>query len=581
MSKEIWKSIDEFPGYEVSNRGRVRSYRDYHGNIQSDYHYMKQMINKDGYYYVALTNLDHKSLNRRVDRLVADAFLGKHDDLVVDHLDGDKLNNNVENLDWCTSEENSTRASENGLYKTKRIQILETGEIFDSVKKCAEYINCHPSDISHCFNSNDVYGRKSCKGYHFRYLEDKKENDLLYPYQRDAVDRMFSGCILAAGVGTGKSIMSLYWYFKENGGSFIGSDYVRMKNPKDLYIITTAKKRDTREWVLELARFGMCDDPELNMYNNKIVINSWNNISKYTDASDAYFIFDEDHLTGSGAWVKSFYKIAKKNKWIVLSASPGDCWKDFTAVFVANGFYPNKTAYEREHFVYSRYSKYPKVERYINIDRLIRLRNKILIEVDIDRTTIPHHEDVYVKYDIQKYKDVMKNRFDPYKNEPIQQASGLCYVLRRIVNEDESRCVALMEILEKNPKAIIFYNFNYERSMLLSVLSNFTINGEKLDIAEWNSHAHNPIPDSKQWVYLVQYNASEGWNCITTDTIIFYSQNYSYKTMIQAEGRINRMNTPYKDLYYYHLKSSSGIDLAISKALRDKKNFNESRWVKF
>ena len=353
------------------------------------------------------------------------------------------------------------------------------------------------------------------------------------------------------------------------------------EHAKDLYIITTAMKRDSLEFEGELANFLISSDPAISYYPNlKVTIDSWNNIQKYKDVTDAFFIFDEDRVTGSGKWVKAFLKIAKGNDWIILSATPGDTWEQYIPVFIANGFYKNKTEFTREHCVYSRYTKWPQIEKYINTGRLIRLRNKILIDMDFTRHTIPHHEDIYCTYDISMYKDVIRNRWDIYKDEPIQQASGLCYVLRRIVNEDESRVVKLLELLEDHPKAIIFYNFNYERDMLLHVLSDFSINDEYFDIAEWTGHAHQPVPDSNRWVYLVQYTAgAEGWNCIKTDTIIFYSQNYSYKVMEQASGRINRLNTPFQDLYYYHLKSRSGIDLAISKALSQKKKFNETRWV--
>lgn len=191
-----------------------------------------------------------------------------------------------------------------------------------------------------------------------------------------------------------------------------------------------------------------------------------------------------------------------------------------------------------------------------------------------------NHSDVYCKYDIPKYKDVTRNRWDPFKNEPISQASQLCYILRRIVNTDESRVIALMEILEKTPRAIIFYNFDYEREMLLHLLSDDEYVG--YEIAEWSGHAHQPVPNSERWIYLCQYTAgNSGWNCIKTDTIIFFSQNYSYKVMEQACGRIDRLNTPFKDLYYYHLKSRSGIDLAISKALDKKKKFNERKFTKW
>lgn len=398
----------------------------------------------------------------------------------------------------------------------------------------------------------------------------------LYDYQMDAVKKMRNGCILNGGVGSGKSRTGLYYYFKEQGGS-MDPDYIPMKNPRDLYIITTAMKRDSLEWEVELTPYLLSKNPEVNYYRNKVVIDSWNNIKKYKDIYGAFFIFDEDRVTGKGTWVKTFLNIARKNQWIILSATPGDTWEQYIPVFVANGFYKNKTEFTREHCIYSRYAKYPKIERYINTGRLIRLRNQILIDMDFSRKTVPHHEDIYVKYDISKYREVMRTRWDPFKDEPIQQAAGLCYVLRRIVNEDESRQIALLELAEKHPRMIIFYNFDYELDILKGLYY-----GENVRIAEWNGHAHEPIPTSKSWVYLVQYTAGcEGWNCIKTDTIVFYSQNYSYKVLAQAAGRIDRLNTPYTDLYYYHLKTRSGIDLAISKALNEKKQFNESRWVKW
>ena len=409
---------------------------------------------------------------------------------------------------------------------------------------------------------------------------NKEKKSFLYDYQMDAVNNMKNGCILCGGVGSGKSRTALYYYFKEQGGS-IDPDYKPMKvrpKPKDLYIITTARKRDSLEWEGELSHFLLStDEKQTKRYGNKIVIDSWNNIKKYSEVTNSFFIFDEQRVVGYGTWVKAFLKIAKTNNWILLSATPGDTWTDYIPVFIANGFYRNKTEFCREHVVYSRFSKYPKIDRYINTGRLIRLRNNILVDMQFRRKTIPHHEDVYVRYDTTKYKDTIRTRWDPYKNEPIQQASGLCYVLRRIVNESEYRVATLLELLEKCPRAIIFYNFDYE----LDILMNLHLD-KNIEIAQWNGHKHQPVPNSDRWMYLVQYSAGcEAWNCIKTDTIIFYSQNYSYKIMKQASGRIDRLNTPYTDLYYYHLKSRSGIDLAISKALNEKKTFNETRWAKW
>lgn len=401
----------------------------------------------------------------------------------------------------------------------------------------------------------------------------------LYDYQRKAIQQMKNGCILCGGVGSGKSRTALAYYYQQQGGKLDSKKYIPMKHkPKDLYIITTARKRDDLEWEGELVPFLLSTDPKKNQYyGNKVVVDSWNNIKKYSDIQGAFFIFDEQRVVGSGAWVKSFLKIAKSNDWILLSATPGDCWSDYIPVFIANGFYRNKTEFNRQHVVFSRFTKYPKIDRYINTGRLIRLRNYILVDMDFKRKTVSHHEDVFCKYDVSKYKDAMRNRWDPYKNEPIQQASGLCYVLRRIVNEDESRQVALLELFEKHPRMIVFYNFDYELDILKGMYY-----GDSVEIAEWNGHKHQPVPKCERWIYLVQYTAgAEGWNCITTDTITFFSQNYSYKVMQQSAGRIDRLNTPYTDLYYYHLRSRSGIDLAINKALKEKRQFNERKFTKW
>lgn len=396
----------------------------------------------------------------------------------------------------------------------------------------------------------------------------------LYGYQREAVDKMHNGCILNGTVGSGKSLTSLAYYYEQCGGKIDG-DEKPMSDPMDLYIITTAKKRDSREWNGELCRFHMSTDPLVNQYSNKVVIDSWNKIKNYVNVKDAFFIFDEQKVSSFGTWGKSFIKIARHNKWILLTATAGDTWTDYIPVFVANGFYRNKTDFAREHIVYSRFTKYPKVERYLNTGKLLWLRDQILVPMKFKRATVKHDETIFCDYDKSMSRETLRSRWDFTKNEPIENAASLCFALRRICNGDESRGKAVVDILEKHPRAIIFYNFDYELEDLRSLDYR---KGTK--VAEWNGHNHQEIPNTKRWVYLVHYNSCEGWNCITTDTMIFYSLNYSYKTMAQASGRIDRLNTPYTDLYYYHLKSHSGIDTAITKALRNKKKFNESAYFR-
>lgn len=399
--------------------------------------------------------------------------------------------------------------------------------------------------------------------------------DFLRPYQDEAYKKMKNGCILNGGTGSGKSRTALYYYFNLCGGR-IDAHIHRMTHPIDLYIITTARKRDTLEWEEELAAFNISTDPAINPYKSKVLVDSWNNIKKYRGIYGAFFIFDEDRLTGSGAWVKAFLDISRKNKWIILSATPGDSWIEYWAVFVANGYFKNKTEFTHMHCIYSRFSKYPKIEKYYNEKILMKYKSEILVDMDFDRPTVQHHMDIWCEYDRMTYRTLMKDRWNPFEQHPIENASELCYLLRKVVNSDPSRANVLVDIWEKHKKCIVFYSYDYELDILHS------IGFEKFcRVGEWNGHKHEPLPTGREWIYFVQYTAGcEGWNCITTDTIIFFSQQYSYKVFAQACGRIDRMNTPFIDLYYYHLKSHSPIDLSIAHALKNKKDFNERRWVK-
>lgn len=401
----------------------------------------------------------------------------------------------------------------------------------------------------------------------------------LYDHQKIAIEQLKSGSILCGGVGSGKSRTALAYYFlKEGKGKLMingEGTFERMKVAKDLYIITTARKRDTHEWNAECVPFLISEDEKLNDPKMKLTIDSWNNIGKYTNVCGAFFIFDEQRVVGSGEWVKAFWQIAKKNHWILLSATPGDTWMDYIPVFVANGFYKNRTEFIRRHVIFSRFAKYPKVDRYVEVDRLIHLRKSIVINMNYIKKTKRHYKDVIVNYNKSDYDKVMKERWNIYKDKPCRNISELLSCMRRVVNSDESRVAALERLISLHPKVIVFYNFDYELEILREV-------GKKMKIytAEWNGHKHQPVPDKQNWIYLVQYSAgSEAWNCTTTNAIIFYSQNYSYKVMEQSSGRIDRVNTPYSDLYYYNLISESPLDRSIRRCLDKKQNFNESNFM--
>lgn len=403
----------------------------------------------------------------------------------------------------------------------------------------------------------------------------------LYPHQLDALEKMHNGCILTGGVGTGKSITSIAYYFtKVCGGDLRINSFgtlTPMSKPKDLYVITTARKRDDLDWEEEALPFGLSKHFELSHSGAQLFVDSWNNVPNYQEVENAFFIFDEQRLVGSGAWVKAFIKIAKANEWIMLSATPGDNWMDYIPVFVANGFYKNRTEFLRRHVVYNNFSKFPKVDHYVEQGVLLKLRRSILVDMPYERHTTRHVKNVLVGYDEEKFEMVAKKRWHIYEDRPIKDVGELFIVMRKLVNSDQSRLDAVCKLMKQHERLIIFYNYNYELDKLRTIADICS----DYDLAEWNGQKHEEVPKSDKWVYLVQYTAgAEGWNCVETNATVFYSLNYSYKINHQAKGRIDRLNTKYTDLYYYILRSTSMIDTAIMKSITLKKNFNESQFYK-
>lgn len=377
----------------------------------------------------------------------------------------------------------------------------------------------------------------------------------LMPHQQTAVDQLGSGKVLYGGVGTGKTRVAIAYYMKA-------------ERPRDIYVITTARKRDELDWEGEAARFGIGTVADATVAG-VLVVDSWNNIWKYADVKDAFFIFDEQRLVGSGVWVKSFQKIAKKNHWILLSATPGDTWLDYIPVFVANGLYESAWRFKQEHVVYAPYVKFPKVLRYTGVDQLERYRNMILVEMPYLKHTTRHVVDILVEHDEELFNKTVKDRWHPWEDRPLKDVAELFRVMRQIVNSDQARARALRELMDKHPRIVVFYNFDYE----LDILRGFA---EIVPVAEWNGHRKQPIPQTEKWLYLVQYVAgAEAWNCTETDAMVFWSLTYSWKNFEQAQGRIDRLDTPFTDLWYYVLVSKSFIDRAVKKALASKELFNE------
>ena len=398
----------------------------------------------------------------------------------------------------------------------------------------------------------------------------------LFEYQRKAILELKTGSILWGGVGSGKSLTALGYYYTIECNGILFDKMTPMLKPKDLYIITTSKKRDSLDWEREAAFLGISKDKKVSINGVKLTVDSWHNIGKYKEVKNAFFIFDEQKVIGSGAWVRSFIKITRSNNWIILSATPGDTWVDYIPVFIANGFYKNRTDFIHQHIIYNTFANYPKIDRYINIGKLEKLKRKILVKMDYKKKTIDNIETIFFPYDEEKVEMIYEKRWNPFKNLPIQGASEACYAMRKVVNSDSSRFNKILELLKKHKKLIIFYNFDYELDILRSLEEVVDI-----PVSEYNGHLHESLPQGKTWIYLAQYlSAGEAWNCTETNAIILYSRNYSYKQTVQAMGRIDRQNTPFLNLYYYFFSSKSRIDKGITESYSKKKNFNENKFMK-
>jgi hypothetical protein len=400
---------------------------------------------------------------------------------------------------------------------------------------------------------------------------------------------MHNGCVLKGGVGTGKTPTSLGYYWTQILGGKL-NDWASVQHPTDLYIFTTARKRDTKDWQIWAARFGIHEDPSISVGGIRLVVESYNNMVKYKHIKGAFIIMDEQRLVGSGLWAKTFQLMAKSNDWIMLSATPADKWEDYIPLFIANGFYKNRTEFVRDHCIYSYYGSFPKLERYVGVNKLVKLKHSILVEMPYQRHTVRHLIEVPVEYDHELFKIVKEDRWNPYKERPLRDVAELFATMRRVVNSDTSRIEATRSLMQTHPRLIVYYNFNYELEMLRSLVGSPTSPASSTSssatgrsssvnpvvLAEWNGQKHEDVPDTDHWLYLVQYQAgAEAWNCTTTDAMSFFSLTYSYRFFEQSQGRIDRLDTPFTNLKYYPLVSTSFIDMMIKRALTNKESFNE------
>ena len=319
--------------------------------------------------------------------------------------------------------------------------------------------------------------------------------------QQEALKKLRNGNILCGKVGTGKSRVGLaYYHCKVGGGQINGKarglkeDQTPMLHPKDLYIITTAKKRDNGEWEEELNAYGLSTDPSKSRYGDsvRVTVDSWNNIKKYVDACGAFFLFDEQRVVGYGSWSKAFIKIARSNEWIFLTATPGDCWMDYLSIFIANGFFKNKRDFEYRHVIYNRYSMYPQVDRYVDDFILQRMRDDILVNIEFEKPTVRHQEVRTITYDRDLYRQTMKDRWNYYENKPVDNISEL------------ERCILSdLGSMGKNKGVPAQADYQYMQFKLVNSLRHMKNWGVNIVWTAWETAEQFVSPSGSQYTRLL------------------------------------------------------------------------------
>lgn len=167
---EIWLDLDRFPNHQISSHGRVRNKRT--GYI------LKPFADRYGYLRVSIGSID----NVYIHKLVCETFFGPPPEgcTQVNHIDSDRQNNHVLNLEWCSARHNVMWAYRHGSLdpsiglkraleaNKKPVRIIELNKIFDSVKSCAEFLGVKPTHVTRCLRG-DREGQR-IHGYHIEYV---------------------------------------------------------------------------------------------------------------------------------------------------------------------------------------------------------------------------------------------------------------------------------------------------------------------------------------------------------------------------------------------------------------------------
>ena len=419
----------------------------------------------------------------------------------------------------------------------------------------------------------------------------------LYDYQEKYIDGLPPSCILAADLGTGKTLMSLaHWDRRQTG--------------RKLLVVAPASKIRTGDWEAEAKRyFGNRLLYQASIFENDIDITyiSYESLRlmdketrrprwyKYTGARNGGTVYDviadECHALKNpqSKQSKAIYEITRSGgMFIGLSGTPlPNGWIDFAGYSKIFGFTGGITEFKRKYCIYQDFKGYPELVKYINIPEMESQLKKVAYKLSREQADeLPDRQMIGVKINMtpkasKLYTTLKITRKDPRTEELLDNSSRLLSVLRQ--STTDGRLDNLLSIVgDTSDNIIVYYNYISERKAILKALEKSGKN-----ILRYDGEVHNVLPrisshedydHIKNTVLVAHYkSASTGLNLQWANVTIYFSPTYSYQEFEQSIGRTHR-NGQTKKCLYYLFDVRNTVDRNIWDCLKNKRDFNEKLW---
>ena len=420
----------------------------------------------------------------------------------------------------------------------------------------------------------------------------------LYQYQEDYLAKLPASCIMAADLGTGKTLMSLaHWQRRQTGHK--------------LLIVAPASKIRTGDWKQEAARW-FSGDPDhfvpvpnsdgrslAHPYIEYISYESLRLMDRATkrprhwqftaarNGGQIYdIIADECHALKNpqSKQSKAIQEIKMSGGlFIGLSGTPmPNGWIDFAGYSKLFGYTKGVTEFKKKYCVYQDYKGFPELVKYVNVSEMEQQLSSVAFKLSREQAAeLPARRllGVNIKMDAKTsklYQTMRLTKVDPRSKELLDNSSRLLSVLRQ--STTEARLDNLLSIVnDTSDNMIIFYNYITERKAILKALEKSGKN-----ILRYDGEQHDTLPasdaDISNTVLVAHYkSASTGLNLQWANVTVYFSPTYSYQEFEQSIGRTHRNGQTKKCLYYlFNVKAT--VDRTVWECLREKRDFNEKLW---